>query len=169
MRATFVTLAAVAALVAACNKKPADAAAADAAGKGAAATAAAPAGPGAVITLAEMPAPKAGLWKGKSSQDGEAPTDSSKCLDGKPINPLEGLDSQCAKTEARRTATGGFTFDGDCPANGVSMKVHMGGEGDFQTTFTTDAQMTMQSGTEAPVTMRNKTVWTYAGADCKAG
>jgi hypothetical protein len=156
MRATLVTLCAVAALAAGCSKKPADAA-----GKGAAAAVDTP------ITLAQLPAPKAGMWKGQSSQDGGPPEPASRCMDGKPIDPMGGGTGRCAKLDLKKTAAGGYVIEGDCGANGVSAKMRLAVEGDYVTTFTTDAQMTMGGAGETPVSMRNRTVWTYAGESCE--
>jgi hypothetical protein len=173
MRVLFITLAAGAALVAGCSPKPADNGANAAAGNVAAAAPAAPAttpaaAPAAAaaaagpITLADLPAPTAGQWRRVSSQDGAAADTSTKCLSGKVIDPTEGAPP-CAKITAVRTATGGFVVDGDCPNNGVSAKLHMAGEGDFKTSFTTDAQMSMTGGPGPPVSMKNHSVWTYVG------
>ena len=170
MRMLIVTLAAGAALVAGCSQKPAESAnAANAANVAAAAPAQAPAaapaaaGPAGPITLADLPAPTAGLWQRVSIQDGGAPQTSTKCLTGKPIDPTEG-GPPCSKITATRTAAGGFVFDGDCANNGVSAKMHMAGEGDFKTSFTTDAEMSMTGGGGPPVDLKNHSAWTYVGA-----
>jgi hypothetical protein len=125
------------------------------------------AGPAAPIGVADLPAPAAGQWKRLSSQDGAAGQTSTKCLTGKPIDPTEGGPT-CAKLTVVRTATGGFVIDGDCPANGVSAKLHMAGEGDFKTSFTTDSSMSMSGAGGPPMTLSNHSVWTYVGA-CPAG
>ncbi len=49
------------------------------------------AGPAGPIALAQLPAPPAGQWSRSSSQDGAAATTDGKCLDGKPIDPTDGM------------------------------------------------------------------------------
>jgi hypothetical protein len=170
---TLVTLAACVVALAACSKAPqaanvavapAASASAPAAPASAAPVNAGPAGP---ISLADLPAPTAGQWKRVSSQDGAADQTSTKCLTGKPIDPTAD-GPPCAKLTVVRTATGGFAIDGDCPNNGVSAKLHMAGEGDFKTSFTTDTTMSMSGAGGPPMTMSNHSVWTYVGA-CPAG
>jgi hypothetical protein len=176
IRANLVTLAVCAAALVACSKPAAQSSAANVAAASAASAAApaapAPAapvaaGPAGPIDVADLPAPAAGLWKRASSQDGAAAQTSTKCLTGKPIDPTEGGPA-CAKLTAVRTATGGFVVDGDCPANGVSAKLHMAGEGDFKTSFTTDTTMSMSGGGGPAMSLSNHSVWTYVGA-CPAG
>jgi hypothetical protein len=177
IRANLLALAVCAAALVACSKPAANVAAESAVPAAPAASAAAPAapapaapvaaGPGGPIVVKDLPAPAAGQWKRVSSQDGGAAQDSTKCLTGKPIDPTEGGPA-CTKITAVRTATGGFVVDGDCPANGVSAKLHMAGEGDFKTSFTTDTTMSMSGGGGPAMSLSNHSVWTYVGA-CPAG
>ncbi len=129
----------------------------------AAAAAAGPAGP---IAVSDLPAPTAGQWTRVSSQDGGAAQTDSKCFDGKPIDPNEGMPTACAKLDAERTATGGFKVSGDCPNNGVDAKLTLAGEGDFKKSFTTDATMTMTGGPGGAMTTKNHSVYTYVGPTC---
>jgi hypothetical protein len=154
MRGIAIGLAVLA--LAGCSK-PADTsnavAANEAAGNGAAAALpAAPAAPGPAgpITLAQLPSPPAGQWQRVSSQDGAAAETTTKCLSGKPIDPMEGMPMKCAKMDVARTASGGFTIVGDCPNNGMDAKLHMSGEGDFTKTFTTESTMAMTGGPGGP-------------------
>jgi hypothetical protein len=172
-RGILITLGTCALALAACSKAPqaanvavapAASASAPAAPASAAPVNAGPAGP---IGLADLPAPTAGQWKRVSSQDGAAGQTSTKCLTGKPIDPTADGPA-CAKLTVVRTVTGGFTIDGDCPNNGVSAKLHIAGEGDFKTSFTTDTTVNMSGAGGPPMTMSNHTVWTYVGA-CPAG
>jgi len=153
--------------------KPADNAAAQ--GNAVVAVAAAPvtpaaapaaSGPAGPITLAQLPAPAAGQWSRASSQDGAAATTDTKCLDGKPIDPTDGMPMKCVKMDATRTATGGFSVAGDCPNNGVDAKLTLAGEGDFGKSFTTDATMSMTGGPGGAMTTKNHSVWTYVGPTC---
>jgi hypothetical protein len=127
-----------------------------------AATAAGPAGP---ITLAQLPAPTAGQWSRTSSQDGGATTTGTKCMDGKPIDPTDGM-MKCAKLDAVRTASGGFAVTGDCPNNGIDAKLTLSGEGDFSKQFTTDSTMTMTGGPGGDMTTKNHSVYSYVGPTC---
>jgi hypothetical protein len=177
IRANLVTLAVCAAALVACSKPAAQSSAAESssvasvasvsAASAAAPAAAVAAGPAGPMDVKDLPAPAAGQWKRVSSQDGATPQTSTKCLTGKPIDPTEG-GPPCTTLTAVRTATGGFVVDGDCPANGVSAKLHMAGEGDFKTSFTTDTAMTMSGGGGPAMAMSNHSVWTFVGA-CPAG
>lgn len=115
------------------------------------------------ITAAELPAPTKGLWARSGSQDGEAPTKGAKCMDGKPIDPLDRMPMTCQKMDIRRTATGGFVLDADCAGS----KLHLAGEGDFKKAFTTNASMTPTPAPGAAArVIRNHSTWTYVGPDC---
>jgi len=142
------------------------AAAASSAAEAASAAASVAAGPAGPITLAQLPAPTKGLWSRASSQDGAAATTDSKCMDGGPIDPMNGMPMKCAKLDATRTATGGFKVVGDCPNNGVDAKLTLAGEGDFSKSFTTDSTMVMTGGPGGDVTLKNHSVWTYVGPTC---
>ena len=87
-------------------------------------------------------------------------------MTGAPIDPTEG-GPPCAQMSVSVTA-GGFTVDARCPSNGVDARLHMTGSGDYQSSFVSDATMTMTSPGQPPMTMHNHSVWTYAGA-CPAG
>jgi hypothetical protein len=123
------------------------------------------AGPAGPIALAQLPAPPAGQWSRSSSQDGAAATTDGKCLDGKPIDPTDGM-LKCAKLDATRTASGGFVVVGDCPNNGIDAKLTLAGEGDFSKSFTTDSTMVMTGGPGGNLTTKNHSVWTYNGPTC---
>ncbi len=171
MRGLMVGLALGAVMLAACSKPAANAtntaaAAAPATPTAAAAAPAAAAGPAGAITLAELPAPTAGAWSRVSSQDGAAAETSTKCLDGKPIDPTDGLPMKCAKWDVQRTATGGFVAVGDCPNNGMTAKLTLAGEGDFAKAFTTDSTMVMTGGPGGDMTTKNHSAWTFVGGAC---
>jgi hypothetical protein len=171
MRALALGLALGAMALAACSKtadntaaNPTNAATtASAAAPAAAPTASGPAGP---ITLAQLPAPTAGQWSRSSSQDGAAATTDAKCMDGKPIDPMEGMPVKCATLTATRSASGGFTVVGDCPNNGIDAKLTMSGEGDFSKSYTTDSTMVMTGGPGGDMTTKNHSVYTYVGPTC---
>jgi hypothetical protein len=169
MRSMLIVLALAA--LAGCSKPastPANATA-PAANVAAAAPAAAtpPAGPTTPITLAELPSPTKGLWARNASQDGAPATKNSKCMDGKPIDPLDGMPMKCAKMDVGRTAGGGFVLDAECANNGTVAKLHLAGEGDFKHSFTTDGSMSLTGGPGGGASvMRNHSEWTYAGPNC---
>lgn len=173
MRGVWIGVAAAVGVVALAGcGKPAGSAAANGAA-GANALAAAPAGgardaAGAAgpMQLSELPAPTAGQWTRVSTQDGGAPQTGTKCMDGKPIDPAEGLPGKCASLTAERTATGGFKVTGECPNNGVTAKLSMAAEGDFKKSFTMDAQMTMTGGPGGDMTLKNHSVYTWVGPTC---
>lgn len=173
MRGVWIGVAAAVGVVALAGcGKPAGSAAANGAA-GANALAAAPAGgakdaagPAGPMQLSELPAPTAGQWTRVSTQDGGAPQTGTKCMDGKPIDPAEGLPGKCATLTAERTATGGFKVTGDCPSNGVDAKLAMSAEGDFKKSFTMDAQMTMTGGPGGDMTLKNHSVYTWVGPTC---
>lgn len=170
MRVALTCLAVGAALLTACSKKPEQTApgaasappptAAPADGTAPAVALATP-GP---ITLAELPAPKAGLWQRVSQSDSDPAQTDTKCQDGKPLDPTKD-GPPCQKINAMRTATGGFTIDGVCGAGkGVSGKMHLAGEGDFSRAYTTDTNIVLTGGPGGDMTLKNHSVWTYVGA-----
>jgi hypothetical protein len=115
------------------------------------------------ITLAELPAPTAGEWVLSVTQGGGgAPSVSRVCLDGKPINPSQGMVKPCEKLDAVRTADGGFKVTGVCSNNGVTTTLLMRGVGDFRKSFYTDTEL---STGPASATTSNST-YTYAGPTC---
>ena len=128
--------------------------------------AAEPAASGGPITLAQLPAPTAGRWSRASIQDGKPESPGSKCLDGKPIDPLDGMPMKCAKMDATRTPSGGFVVIADCSGNGVEAKLSLAGEGDFKKSFSTDATLSTSGGPGGDVSTKNHSVWTYAGPTC---
>jgi hypothetical protein len=178
MRGVLIGLAVSVVALAGCSK-PADNTAANATNAAAAtpaaatpaATPAAPAaaaGPAGPISVAELPAPTAGQWSRSSSQDGAAAEPGTKCMDGKPIDPTDGV-MKCPKMDATRTATGGFVVIADCTGGGpggMSAKLSLAGEGDFTKSFTTDATMTMTGGPGGAMTTKNHSVYTYVGPTC---
>ncbi|HZZ86819.1 MAG TPA: hypothetical protein VFE13_00660 [Caulobacteraceae bacterium] len=159
MRTALIVLGLAAAALGACSKP---------AGRGDAAAATAP--PTTPITTAQLPAPTKGLWARSGSQDGGAPTKGSKCMDGKPIDPLDRMPMTCQKMAVGRTATGGFVVDAEC----AGAQLHLAGEGDFKKSFTTDASMTRAAPPAAnaaaspPTITRNHSDWTYVSPDCPA-
>ena len=175
MRGTVIGLAVAAVALMGCGKPAVNAsagggAAANVAAAGPAAAAPAAAGPAGPIALTELPAPTAGQWTRVSSQDGGAAQTGGKCMDGKPIDPTDGMPMKCASMTAERTATGGFKVAADCPNNGVDAKLTLAGEGDFKKSFTTDSTMVMTGGPGGDMTLKNHSVFTYAGPTCaKAG
>jgi len=132
-----------------------------------AALAAAAGGPTTPITAAQMPAPKAGLWERVSTQDAEAPITDRKCVAGKPMDPMAD-GPPCKQVEYRRTATGGVVVDAACPNNGVTAKLHMTAEGDFNSAYVTESTMTMSMAGSPDNTMKNHSTYKYVGA-CPAG
>ncbi len=134
-----------------------------------AATPAVASGPAGPITLAQLPAPTAGQWSRSSSQDGAAAEPGTKCMDGKPIDPTDGV-MKCPKMDVTRTATGGFVVVADCtgggPGGAMKAKLNLAGEGDFSKSFTTDATMTMTGGPGGDMTTKNHSVYTYVGPTC---
>jgi len=174
MRGLVIGLAVSALALAGCSK-PADNTAANATNTAAAPVAAAPAatapaaatGPAGPITLAELPAPPAGQWSRTSTQDGATQAPGTKCLDGKPIDPLDGMPMKCAKMDASRTASGGFVVIADCAGGGgMNAKLTLAGEGDFTKSFSTDATMDMTGGPGGAIHTKNHSAWTYVGPTC---
>ena len=87
-------------------------------------------------------------------------------MNGKPIDPLDGMPMKCAKMDASRTATGGFVVIADCAGGGMHAKLTLAGEGDFSKSFSTDATMDMTGGPRRAVHTKNHSVWTYAAPIC---
>jgi len=115
------------------------------------------------ITLAELPAPPAGEWVRVVTRNGGGGQSVSRvCLDGKPINPTQGMAKPCERLDAVRTADGGFKVTGACSNNGVTTTILMRGVGDFRTSFYTDTEL---STGPSSATTSNST-YTYAGPTC---
>ncbi len=131
------------------------------------APAATPGGPMTTITADQLPAPKAGLWQRISQQDSDPPSTDTKCMTGKPLNPMAD-GPPCAHVDIRRTSTGGFVLDANCPANGVTAKLHTAAEGDFNSAYTADSTMTMSQAGTPDNAMKNHSAYKYLGP-CKAG
>lgn len=168
MRNSLVFACAVSAL-AACSQKPVEPAANTAAAPPvqAAATTEPPASATASGGSDQMPAPTAGLWQRVSSQDNAPAETSDQCMDGKPIDPSVG-GPPCASVTVSRTPTGGFRYNAVCNGGGMSMILHMTGEGDFKTSFTTDASTGLSGGPGGATTTKNHSVYTYKGPTCPA-
>lgn len=170
MRNSFLFACALGGL-AACSQKPAEPAA-NAAAAAPSAQAAAPAEPAAAAAAAsggsdQMPAPTAGRWQRVSSQDSAPPETSVQCMDGKPIDPTQG-GPPCGSVTVSRTPTGGFRYNAICNGGGMSMILHMTGDGDFKTGFTTDATTGLSGGPGGATTTKNHSVYTYKGPTCPA-
>jgi hypothetical protein len=115
------------------------------------------------VTLAELPAPTAGEWVLVVTRGGGGAASVSRvCLDGKPINPSQGMAKPCEKLDAVRTADGGFKVTGACTNNGVTTTLLMRGVGDFRKSFYTDTELSTGPGS---ATTSNST-YNYAGPTC---
>ena len=146
---TAVTLAGVC-LLAACGSKPDG----HAAQSGAVASAGAPAsGPDQVINFADLPHPKAGLWREVQDDGDGKPTTDTTCLSGKA--PTMKMPKECSQFSIKHTFLGAYVMDMNCATPDFTMVSHANMSGDFQSKMSSDMTMTMAS-TAHPVAQTTK-------------
>jgi hypothetical protein len=154
-------LALAAGLLAACSKPAGGGGAASGAGAGPSAPPAAAAiDPNKPLDMASLPRPKAGAWVMTNADDPHSTPDRN-CYIDRPFHMK--TPASCSKMEVHRTLTGGFSMDADCGRNGMTSKIHVVTEGDFQSHFVSQMQMSiaLKPGEVHSSTM--KMVYTYAG------
>ena len=118
------------------------------------------------LTAADMPRPKAGLWKWVDAVDGVAVNTGQTCLGGKPVHIL---GPACPAITYARTTDGVFETENRCPQGA-------GGYSDFKDRFSGDFHASYimdQSGILAlpgkPLSVRTSRVtYTFVGL-CPAG
>ena len=124
----------------ACGQKGGNAAASAGGGApgGAAAGGAAASGPDQTIAFADLPRPRAGLWK-TTLDDGDGQPDvESHCYSGQMPN-VGKMPPGCPDLTIKRTFTGDIVMDFDCKSKDITMSMHSVSRGDPQSHMTTDS------------------------------
>lgn len=109
-------------------------------------------GAGAVITAADLPHPHPGEWSISDESLGTG-FKSTVCIPDRPFN-VGKVTAHCQSFVYRRTAGGGVSVDAQCGKGLVSSSLHITAQGDFQSAYTTDMQLsfTLAPGQPAHVT-----------------
>ena len=109
------------------------------------------------LSFADLPRPRAGLWRTTLDNGrGHLLTD-DHCLSGKAPNigrELRFGHGGCEEASLRRTLSGAIVMDMTCSSPGFTMTSHTVATGDFQTTMTSDSQMTLSAGHMAARTLK---------------
>jgi hypothetical protein len=132
------TLALCAGLLAACSKPAQHGGAPNAPASGPAASSAAAGGEG-LIKETDLPHPRPGQWEMIDTSQGR-PSRSRFCIADRPID-VSRMRAHCQKVVFRRTLTG-VAVESECGQGGVSTKMRLTAQGDFNTAYSTDMQMT---------------------------
>lgn len=158
------------ALLAGCGKSGGAANTAAAGGNAAPApSAAAPAkGPDVAIQAADMPRLKAGYWESTTTTNGAQAEIHKVCESGKPLAPPPSMGKGCSTFSFKRTFLGGYVIDTDCADGPVAMKMHMTANGDFNSTYTTDGQVSIITQGKPASTFTTHSVSRWVGP-CPAG
>jgi len=131
--------------------------------------AAAPAsGPDVAIQAADMPRLKAGYWESTTTTNGAEAEVHKICESGKPLSAPPSMGKGCAALTFKRTFPGGFVIDANCADGPVAMKMHMTASGDFNSTYTTDSQVSMTMQGKPATNFTTHTVARWLGP-CPAG
>jgi hypothetical protein len=148
----FATLA----LLAACGPKAGGNAAASAGG-GAAAS-----GPDVQLNFSDLPRPRAGLWQTVIDEGDGKPNSMTSCLSGK-VPSMPKMPPGCSQFSVKRTFLGHIVMDMNCATPEFTMVMHSEATGDFQTSMSSDATMTMSSKQMAPKTTKMHSEAHYMG------
>jgi hypothetical protein len=131
------------------------------------ATAGGAGGPEITITAADLPHVKAGYWERVDTSNGQPPTTTHFCDTGAPID-LSSVTRNCGAFTLKRTFTGALVTDASCASGPVASTLHMTVSGDFNSSYTSDGQMTITMQGKPPQTFTTHAVARYLGA-CPAG
>lgn len=118
------------------------------------------------ISLADLPRPKAGLWKIVVDDGDGQPMTMTECYSG--AAPAMKAPENCAKMSFTRDATGALVADFDCGNDRMRVAEHMVGRGDYQSQMMSDGQMTVTVQGRPPKVSKVHSVSTRVG-DCPPG
>jgi hypothetical protein len=164
---TVSALALCAGLLVACSKPAGGGGAASGAAAGSASgasgAASATPGPDVEVNEAQLPHPRAGLWKAVNKDDA-SDQGTTFCVTDRPFN-VGKLKAYCSKFVFHRTWTGGLVIDSVCGKGGVTSTMHGTATGDFQTGYSSDMQMsfTLKPG-DPPHVSETHMDYRYVGA-----
>ena len=125
-------------------------------------------GPDVAIQAADMPHLKAGYWESTTTTNGAAAEVHKICESGKPLSAPPSMSKGCSTLTFKRTFLGGFAIDADCADGPVAMKMHMTASGDFNSTYTSDSQVSMTMQGKPATSFNTHSVARWIGP-CPAG
>ena len=160
-------------LLAGCSKGGGAANTASGAGAGNAAPAAPASGPDVAITAADLPHLKAGYWETttlttSATSGGAGPEIHRFCSSGKPVSPPTQLGRGCSSFSFKRSFLGAIVIDSECAEGPISSTLHMTASGDFNSTYTTDSQVSLAMQGKPASSFTTHTVSRWVGP-CPAG
>ena len=126
---------------------------------------AAPAAGGA-ISLADLPRPRAGLWKIVVDDGDSQPMTMTECYSG--TAPAVKVPGNCTKMSFTRDVSGAVVTDFDCGNDRMQIAEHVVSTGDYQTQLVSDGVMTVTFQGQPPKVSKLHTITTRIG-DCPAG
>jgi hypothetical protein len=155
-------------LVAGCSKGGGQATNTASGAPGAPAAAAPASGPDTAITAADMPRLKAGYWETVTTTNGGAPETEHFCSSGKPLSMSRNAGHGCGTFSFKRTFLGAIVIDAACAEGPIASKIHMTASGDFNSSYTTDGQVSLTMQGKPAQTMSTHSASHWVGA-CPAG
>lgn len=117
-----------------------------------------------VIAETDLPHPRPGQWEMVNADTAAGPgTRNRFCVSDRPLN-LGRMRAHCQKLVIHRSLMGGIVMDSECNAGGVASKIHVAAQGDFQSAYSTDMEMsfTLRPG-ETPHISKTHTDYRYVG------
>ncbi|HEX3919072.1 MAG TPA: DUF3617 family protein [Caulobacteraceae bacterium] len=124
-------------------------------------------GPDTNISIADLPHVKPGYWQRVDTSNGGAPVTSHFCATGEAVD-LGAVAKNCSTFTLKRSLSGELTTDATCASGQVTSTAHMTISGDFNSSYTSDAQVTVTIAGKPPQSFTSHAVTTYVGA-CPAG
>jgi hypothetical protein len=119
-------------------------------------------GPDVAVNLADLPHPRAGLWRNTIDDGDGKPETMTNCLSGKtPTMPK--MPPGCAQFSIKRTFLGHYVTDMNCATPRFTMVMHSEATGDFQNSMSSDATMSMTVPGQPPRTSKMHTEAHYVG------
>jgi hypothetical protein len=120
-------------------------------------------GPDTTISLADLPHVKAGYWERVEGGGGQPARTTHFCDTGKPID-VTSVTRNCSTYTLKRTFTGDLVTDASCASGPVTSTIHMTVSGDFNSSYTSDSQMTITLQGKPPQSFTLHAVTRYLGA-----
>jgi hypothetical protein len=124
-------------------------------------------GPDTNISIADLPHVKPGYWQRVDTSNGGAPVTTHFCATDQAVD-LGAVAKNCSTFTLKRSFSGELTTDATCASGQVTSTAHMTISGDFNSSYTSDAQVTMTIAGKPPQSFSTHAVTTYVSADCPA-
>jgi hypothetical protein len=120
-------------------------------------------GPDASISIADLPHVKPGYWQRVDTSNGGAPVTTHFCATDAAVD-LGAVAKNCSTFTLKRSFSGELTTDAACASGPVTSTAHMTISGDFNSSYTSDAQVTVTIAGKPPQSFTTHAVTTYVGA-----